>query len=65
MSRHKKKIEETDEALRVANEDMKVDCEERKRKLQQLRHAIRGKVMQMKDVGTSPGFRNPLLGKVE
>lgn len=63
MSR--KKIDETDKALRIATEDMKVDCNERKRKFQMLRHALRGKVMGLKDVKTSPGFRNPLLGKVK
>ncbi len=61
MSR--KKMDETDKALRIATDDVKVDADERKRKLQMLRHAIRGKVMGLKDVGTSPGFRNPLLGK--
>jgi hypothetical protein len=55
--------QQLDEAIEVAHDDLTIDLAERKRKLQAIRHGIRGKVMGMKDVGTNPGFRSPLLGK--
>jgi hypothetical protein len=54
-----------DEKIRVAHEDLEADLAERKRKLQAIRHGLRGKVMGMKDVGTNPGFRSPLLAPVK